>query len=132
MRSQKFEPMNSTTRIIVVDDNNDHLHIIRLILEKFGYEVKTLQRSENVLETVKAYQPGLIFMDHHVPMFDGVLATKLLKSDAGCKHIPVVYFTSENNIEELAVEAGADDWLRKPFSLEDLIGKVVKLLPTVR
>lgn len=118
----------NNNKIIVIDDNNDHLDITKLVLERKGYEVRTLHGSENVLEAVKSYQPGLIFMDHNMPVYNGITATRLLKSDLACKHIPIIYFTSDYDIKNLAVEAGADDWLKKPFILEDLIRKTERFL----
>ena len=61
-----------------------------------------------------------------MPEMTGMEATKLIKSDDHCKHIPVVYFTVVDDIVELAKEAGADDWLSKPFRLEDFRAKADK------
>lgn len=115
-------------RIIVVDDNNDQLELTKQILEKSGYEVRTLHEGQNVLELARSYQPGLIFMDHNLPLHNGVETTRLLKSDETCNQIPVIYFTGESDIIELAAAAGADGWLRKPFTLEDLVRKTKRFI----
>jgi CheY-like chemotaxis protein len=62
-------------------------------------------------------------MEHNMPAMTGVEATRLIKSVEDCKDIPVIYFTSREDIKELAVLAGADDWLSKPFKLDDLVKK---------
>jgi CheY-like chemotaxis protein len=118
--------MNNTRRIIIVDDDMDHLLVSKLILERRGYEVLVLQDCEELIDRIRQFQPGLIFMDHTMPAMTGVEATRLIKSVADCKDIPVIYFTSRENIKELAAQAGADDWLSKPFMLEDLVNKARK------
>ena len=61
-----------------------------------------------------------------MPAITGIEAIKLIKSAADCKDIPVVYFTSREDIKELAAQAGADNWLSKPFMLDDLVKKTGK------
>ena len=117
--------MDDIRRIIVIDDNPDHLLIAKLILERRGYEVLALSDCRGLIEKVQAFQPGLIFMDHHMPIMTGVEATRLLKSSDSCKHIPVIYFTSREDVRELAAQAGADHWLSKPFTIDQMM-KVTK------
>jgi CheY-like chemotaxis protein len=115
--------MNNSRRIIIVDDDSVHLLVSKLILERRGYEVLTLKDCDELIDRISSFTPALIFMDHHMPAMTGIEATKLIKSAADCKDIPVVYFTSREDIKELAAQAGADDWLRKPFMLDDLVKK---------
>ncbi len=67
-------------------------------------------------------------MDNWIPNIGGIEATKLLKSQNEFKHIPVIYVTANNDIEALAESAQADDFVAKPFNLEDLEQKVAKYL----
>jgi CheY-like chemotaxis protein len=120
--------MNNTARIIVVDDDADHLLVSKLILERRGYQVLALSNCEELIEKIRSFEPGLIFMDHNMPAMTGVEATRLIRSVGHCKDIPVIYFTSREDIKELAARAGADDWLSKPFSLDDLVNKTRKFL----
>ena len=120
--------MNDPKRIIIVEDDPDHLLVSKLILERRGYDVLILQDCDELLDKIRLFQPGLIFMDHNMPAMTGLEATKLIKSVTDCRDIPVIYFTSRDDIRELAVEAGADDWLRKPFNLDDLVNKARKFL----
>src|ERR1700755_507681 len=120
--------MNDPKRIIIVDDDPDHLLVSKLILERRGYDVLILQDCDELLDKIRLFQPGLIFMDHNMPAMTGLEATKLIKSVTDGRDIPVIYFTSRDDIRELAAEAGADDWLRKPFNLDDLVNKARKFL----
>lgn len=80
------------------------------------------------MEVVKDFMPDLIFMDHHMPEMNGREATRLLKSNEATKHIPIVYFSSAEQLEQLAKEAGADGFLAKPFKIEQLVAKINQYL----
>jgi len=120
--------MDGNRRILLVDDDIEHLAISKLVLERKNYDVQTLDRCDKLLETIKQFQPQLIFMDHTMPGMTGLQATRLIKSHALCKHIPVVYFTGREDVLDLALKAGADDWLTKPFRLEEIRQKADKYL----
>ena len=118
--------MGDPRKILLVDDDVDHLSISKLVLTNRGYHVLVLWSTGVLLEVVKDFMPDLIFMDHDMPEMNGRQATRLLKSNEATKHIPVVYFTSAENIETLAREAGADGFLPKPFKVEQLIATIGK------
>lgn len=114
---------------MVIDDDPDHLLFCTLVFEKRGYKVKGLHgcKEENeLIEAVAMFQPNLIFMDHNMPGICGSDLTRLLKTNPSFKSIPVIYFTSETDIERLAKEAGADGHFRKPFQIVDLLEVVKK------
>lgn len=113
-------------RIAIVDDDPDHLLISKMLLESNGYDVLPLTNSQKLVEQISSYQPTMIFMDHTMPFMDGISTTKLIRKDIHCKHIPVIYFTVVDNIEHLAALAGADDYLSKPFRIEEMLNKVRK------
>jgi CheY-like chemotaxis protein len=105
-------------RLIIFDDDADILSICRYILEEQGWEVHTFTDCLQLLERVAAVSPDVILMDNWIADLGGISATQLLKSTPEARHIPVVYFSANGDIEALA--AGADAWLAKPFDLEDL------------
>lgn len=113
--------MNNTRRVIIVDDDPDHLLVTKLILGRRGYEVLTLHDCSELIDRIRRFQPDLILMDHAMPLMTGVEATRMIKSDPQCHNIPVIFFSSREDIRALAAQAGADDWLSKPFKLEDLV-----------
>ena len=122
--------MNPTTakKIFIFDDNLEILELCTEILEDLGCEVKTSPTTTNVEQQVLDYMPDLIFMDNWLPDISGIEATKLLKSNETLKKIPVLYFSANSNIDALAREAGADDYLAKPFDIdqfEEVIKKYV-------
>jgi CheY-like chemotaxis protein len=118
----------SKKKILIFDDEAAILEVITIIFEENGYDVKISETSHDILEKVADYQPDVILMDNWIPKIGGVEATKLLKSTEEFKHIPVIYVTANNDIVALASEAKADDYVSKPFNLDDLEAMVVKHL----
>lgn len=116
-------PMNK--KVFIFDDNIEILELCKEILEDLGLEVKTSPTTNSVEEQVSNYMPDLIFMDNWLPDISGIEATKLIKANETLKHIPVIYFSANSNISALASEAGADEFLAKPFDI-DLFEKTVK------
>lgn len=80
---------------------------------------------DELIEVVGTFKPDLIFMDHDMRGICGRELTRMLKSHSQYLNIPVIYFTGRSDIVELAKEAGADDYFKKPFEWDGLI-KVTK------
>ncbi len=81
-----------------------------------------------LIEQVSSYVPDIIFMDNWLPDVGGIDATKELKAHAELSHIPVIYFSANNDVKSLAEQAGADDYLSKPFDIEELEKIISKYL----
>lgn len=115
-------------KVIIFDDNAEILELCTEILEDLGLEVKTTPTTNQIIQLVTDYMPDLIFMDNWLPDISGVEATRLLKKEERLKDIPVIYFSANSNIGELAQEAGADDYLAKPFDIDTFETMVKKYL----
>jgi CheY-like chemotaxis protein len=116
--------MQQPKRILLIDDDHDHLLICNLILQKRGYQVKTMdgcEKMEDLNHAVQTFVPDLIFMDHDMKGICGMDLTRMLKSHSTFARIPVIYFTSRDNIAQLAKEAGADGYFKKPFEVNGLM-----------
>jgi len=107
-------------KIFVFDDNRDILDLCTFILEDAGYEIRTSESAHEIEKQVLEYMPDIIFMDNWLPELGGIQATKALKGNPELKHIPVIYFSANNDISALADEAGADSYLSKPFDIAAL------------
>ena len=117
-----------TKKIFIFDDNHDILDLCTLILEDAGYEIRTSLTSNEITTQVSDYMPDLIFMDNWLPDVGGIEATRELKAHPNLKHIPVIYFSANNDVSNLAKQAGADSYLPKPFdilALEAIVEKYV-------
>lgn len=111
---------NIKKRVLICDDDTDILFICSYIFEKQGIEVITRTHCNDIVETVKDVKPDVILMDNWIPDCGGVIASRSIKDHFDLNHIPIVYFSANNDIQALAFEAGADAYLAKPFDLEDL------------
>ena len=115
-------------RILIFDDDEDILVLCKYILEDIGWEVYTRNTCNNVVESVESVRPNVILMDNWIPDTGGIIATRLLKSHKVFKNIPVIYFSANQDIENLSKEASADDFIAKPFDVrefENLINSYV-------
>ena len=118
--------MPEEKKIFIFDDNQELLELCTIILEDIGYQIKTSVTSNDIVQQVLEYMPDIILMDNWLPDVSGVDATKELKAHEDLQHIPVIYFSANNNVSQLAKEAGADNYLSKPFdiaALEEIVRK---------
>jgi two-component system cell cycle response regulator DivK len=111
-------------RVLILDDDLDILQICTIVLRKKGFEVFTLNNSNEVVEQVKRFQPDVILMDNWIPGPGGIEATRTLKMDSETHDIPVIFFSANSNVTQLALEARADYFLQKPFDISELEGIV--------
>ncbi|MDN5289065.1 MAG: response regulator [Mucilaginibacter sp.] len=117
-------------KIIIFDDDEDILSICSYILEEQGWEVHTFTDCNNIIDKVSAVLPDVILMDNWIPDVGGIVATQTLKKAEELKHIPVIYFSANSDIQLLASNAGAQTYLAKPFDLEDLERVISNVLVT--
>lgn len=120
--------MSNNKKVFVFDDNTDILELCTIILEDAGYDIKTSSTSNNIIDQVMGYTPDIIFMDNWLPDVGGIDATRELKAHAELKHIPVIYFSANNDVKSLAEQAGADGYLSKPFDIQELEDIIIKHL----
>lgn len=114
--------------ILVVDDDPGILEVIKIILEDRGYFVRTLAEGSFVEKEVEKELPGLILIDLWMSGGDGHEVIQKLRKKETTKKIPIIALSALNNGEEIAKKAGADDFLGKPFNIEDLFFLVKKHL----
>ncbi len=107
-------------KIIIFDDDEDILSVCTYVLEEQGWEVYVFTDCNNIIEKVNGILPDVILMDNWIPDTGGIVATQALKNDVNLKHIPVVYFSANSDIQLLAGKAGAETYIAKPFDLEDM------------
>lgn len=111
-------------RVLILDDDLDILQICTIVLRKKGFDVFTLNSSNQVLEQVRTCHPDVILMDNWIPGPGGIEATRTLKMNSDTQDIPVIFFSANSNVTQLAQEAKADYFLQKPFDISELEGIV--------
>ena len=110
----------SKKKILVADDDPAILEVITIILEDAGYEVSTSSNGETV-EKVQGKLPNLILLDIWMSGMDGGDICKYLKAKPQTKHIPIVMVSANKDAEAIALAAGANDFLAKPFEMTRLL-----------
>jgi two-component system cell cycle response regulator DivK len=118
---KKFE--KGVPTILVVEDSDDTRAIIRLELERWGYEVVEARNGREAIEIVGRACPDLILMDLNMPEVDGLTATQAIRRcGARCSGAPIIAITAYDTfgIEEAAREAGCDAYIRKPLDMPQL------------
>jgi DNA-binding response OmpR family regulator len=106
--------------ILILDDDSDILFFCSHVFESIGFEVFTSENCNNIVEKVEDTNPDIILIDNWIPDIGGIKAIKVLKKTLHLKDIPVILFSANSNLVELALEAGADSYLKKPFDLDEL------------
>lgn len=115
-------------QIMIFDDDADILSICSYILQLKGWEVHTQTNCNNIIEVVEKIRPDVIVMDNWIPDTGGIVATQKIKAHEILKNIPVIYFSANHDVSNLARQAGTDYYLAKPFDIqqfEDLIEEVL-------
>lgn len=116
--------------ILVVEDEEDILELIRFNLTKEGYQVACAATGEEGLKAAHAKHPDLVLLDLMLPGVDGLEICKTLKADSGTQAIPVVILTAKGEESDIVagLELGADDYIVKPFSPKVLIARLRAVL----
>lgn len=116
-------------KIILVDDDPDILQGVKLILERMGdYDVQQVAHGEELLSLHEDSRPELILLDLGMPGLNGQQICQILKGNSITRHIPLIIFSGNTDTERIAHACGADDYLTKPFHMNQLVKKVEKWL----
>ena len=112
--------------VLVADDDPDILSLVALRLERSGYEVITAGDGEQALASALTRPPDLALLDVMMPKLDGYEVTERLRASEATRRMPVILLTARVQETDIArgVEAGADDYVKKPFSTLELRDRV--------
>lgn len=114
--------------ILILDDDCDILFFCSQVFESLGFNVITSENCNDITQKVEDNDANIVLIDNWIPDIGGINAIKILKDAEHLKDIPVILFSASSNLTELAKEAGADSYLKKPFDLDDLEKIVLDLL----
>ncbi|MEO7922998.1 MAG: response regulator [Chitinophagaceae bacterium] len=118
----------SAYQILVIDDDPDIGLMIKIVLEYKGYKVLVAERPDKAATHIREKLPDLIVMDMLLSGVDGTDICKQLKQDPLTAPVPIIMISAHPNAKEICMEAGADDFVLKPFDIQDLISKISWLL----
>lgn len=122
--------MNEKTSILIVDDEDTIREVVRRYLENEGYSVREAADGYEALDTIKEDPPNLIVLDLMLPGIDGLTITQHLRQD---RHIPIIMLTAKGEASDRirGLDLGADDYITKPFSPQEVVSRVRAVLRRV-
>ena len=117
-------------KILIVDDEEDVIELVRYNLNKYGYNIISAASGEEALTEAKTKTPDLIILDLMLPGIDGLEVCRQIKNDAKTESIPIIMLTAKGEEVDIVtgLEIGADDYVTKPFSPKVLVARVRRLL----
>jgi CheY-like chemotaxis protein len=123
--TKSFQPR----RVLVVDDNSDHVQMLTLLLKEMGHETEFALTAHAALDAARRFRPDVVILDVALPDMDGTILCRQLRQESGLQHmrILVVSGSVREGDRERAMEAGCDHFLNKPVDprfLGSLLGSV--------
>lgn len=131
MSIDKPDIPNHGTTVLVIDDSNTIRRTAQALLKKAGCNVITATDGFEALAKITDHHPDIIFVDIMMPRLDGYQTCALIKKNPDYKHIPVILLTSKDGLFDRARGriVGADRYLTKPFTRDELLDAIKELLP---
>ena len=122
--------MSDKPKLLLVDDEPSIVKMVGKRLEVEGFEVEIAMDGQDGLAKAQNGKPDLIILDLMLPKLNGYEVCTMLKQDGRHKHIPVIIFTAktQDKDEKMALECGADAFVRKPFRAQELVEKIKGLI----
>jgi two-component system alkaline phosphatase synthesis response regulator PhoP len=116
----------SQQRILVVDDDRDVVRLMRAYLEQANYQVLMAHDGETAIHMLRREKPDLLLLDLMLPGRDGWEITRLVRSDPGLAHIPIIMLTArvDDTDKIVGLEIGADDYVTKPYNPREVVARV--------
>jgi DNA-binding response OmpR family regulator len=120
--------MNKKQNILVLDDDPDIGTMIKMMLEYKGYSVTVSDRAEKMGEILHDNRVDLIIMDMLLSGTNGTDLCVELKQNKSTSHIPIMMISAHPNAREICLDAGADEFISKPFDMQDILSRIGKLV----
>lgn len=115
--------MDSTRRVLIVDDDPDILGFVQVVLEEEGYKTLTAKNGLEALDVVRTQAPDLVLLDLYMPVLDGWGLSRVLR-DEDKLDVPIVVMTADQGAIGSVYERGLQGCISKPFDLEELVSCV--------
>lgn len=120
--------MKMPAKILICDDDEGILDLLDIILNEEGFETIPELNSLNVAPLVNQEHPDLIVLDLWMPVLSGDQVLRTLKNDPNTKDVPVIVISASSDGRSIAMNAGATEFMAKPFDLDDLVQRIKSVL----
>ncbi|MDH5183429.1 MAG: response regulator [Gammaproteobacteria bacterium] len=119
-----------TTTVLIVDDNEMNRDVLSRRLQREGYEVSTAEDGVKALSMMSAEAYNIVLLDIMMPDMDGFETLTNMRNLHNCKDIPVIMLTSVNEMDDVkkCIDLGANDYVLKPYNMDDLKRRMEKFL----
>ncbi len=129
MNPSVLTPSSKTDHILVVDDSPDNLFLVQTILEEEGYEITLAEDGRVALESIEQSPPDLILLDVMMPGMDGFVVTRRIRENPKLPFMPILLITAFDQPSVVkGLDSGAEDFIRKPVEVDELLARVRSLL----
>jgi DNA-binding response OmpR family regulator len=119
---------NSTHSILVVDDDPDISMMLKLMLEYKGYSVTVLSKVEETVKTLEGNNYSMAIIDMLLSGVSGIDICSRIRNNQSTAQCPVLMISAHPNAKEICLKAGADDFISKPFDMNDILSKISHLV----
>ncbi len=118
----------SPVRVVVVDDEATLSDLLRMALRYEGWDVRTAAEGRTAIQLIREFQPDVVVLDVMLPDIDGLQVLKRLRDDG--QDVPILFLTAKDALDDriAGLTAGGDDYVTKPFSLEELVARLRGLI----
>jgi two-component system phosphate regulon response regulator PhoB len=114
-------------KVLIIENDHDIRLIVEFILEEQGFETLSIPEPEDLSE-IFSFKPDVILLDEFINSRPGHRLCLKIKQVENLKHIPVIILSTANDIELIASECEANDYISKPFDIEHMVDKVVRIV----
>ena len=127
--TQKLQRLDGTpVRVLVVDDEQNLTELLSMALRYEGWQVRSAGTGADAVRAAREFQPDAVVLDMMLPDFDGMEVLRRMRADDG--NVPVLFLTARDAVEDrvAGLAAGGDDYVTKPFSLEEVVARLRALM----
>ncbi len=115
-------------KVLIIDDEQGLVQLLKARLEANGYEVLTASDGEDGLNLLKSHQPDLIILDVQMPKMDGFTFVQEFKRTSDRKSTPIIVLTAKDKLQDIFKVEGIKDYIVKPFNTSDLLARIKKYI----